>query len=80
MGALEQAWRAWLRLGERDRERFLRLFREAHAQEMEARRRTNGTAHAYRGLSSLNGLTLDGAVLEQPPETSFEELTLGEGW
>ena len=35
MSELEIAWRAWQRLGGRDKTKFLRMFREAYREERE---------------------------------------------
>ena len=63
MGDLETTWRAWARLDGNDRAQFLRRVRAHIAEEMAVRRVRRGTASAYRGTSSLAGLTLTGADL-----------------
>ena len=79
-GGLERAWRAWLVLEDEGREKFRQRFRIHHAEAMAARREANGTASAYRGTSSLAGLSLDGVPLaglaDELGPTSLEELTL----
>lgn len=75
-GLLDQAWAAWQCLPEDDRERFVRLLREAYAQPR--RRLENGPPR--RRLVSFDEIDLGDIAFEGRPEPvrSGAELTLPE--
>ena len=63
MSELEIAWRAWQRLGGRDKTKFLRMFREAYREEREgmlaASRRAAGKPPLATPLDEVVVATLD---------------------